>query len=1040
MYITFTNFVKDFVLYGGDMQSFSRVLITRVQELLRKSDERRLEQGKKWSTKEAMEHSDLQETGTYRRALWRKIQNAIVPILSELITYIDTNGNLELLQENKPWLTELWLRLLQNNKITVIQYSSFLTEENEMIRSKVPVKSSGRDGHFFKCCLPFSWLIKEKVDVMWENAKGVSENSPNHESVEECLRVLMSNSDVSAIIDVINERQEAVERYIHDFVHMNYKPINGEIELVARAIIITTRQLHNRDGVNGDTTDFNFPDIALVHKAYSRIEHRLACFSHLVRCKPSVVPQLLKVISVDDIEMTLDVIALQICLESLEPQQVNMANTYDRNEWCEHVISVRAPTESMMVQEKDLENEEKTMFILTACRHLWERITAIRLFIEHVYSYKSSVHQIKVNPQNCQNIAQLCKALDEETDFSKAKYIEAVVLFLLECINSFTSKDKKFTLDPDVFDIFMRYITGSSSSQTKSFSPFPDFEVDETPVVRSFLLQQLLTTRNNDGVKKYIQRYLVDARELSSDEHHVIRVCQLTADCMEDSFAADMTEHTFELKWFMAVTKDIITSNGQKLTTNQDSENLDIEFLDAISKTRHGLGLTAEWLFKSRKTDDDRFEDMAGPLNEVLSVVEDFVKRLKHRAPLVYLLKQLARRYGEPVVRELIQQPDLQWLIPREFEGYQFMESAPDRFITHGDIYADVRDALGDGLMSGNFDRLLSIFEGHDNVLTNDVLCLMAVYREITCGYRKPRNKLPIQQELRKFLALPDHLSTQVHKLAAKLLDNSQGEGFSALSAQPNQPRATVDLAENSFLPTMPEDDFEKVRSGLAEDVTWYECPAGHRYSIGDCGRAYQESRCPECKSEIGGTRHRLLPGNKELAADRNVRPVSNLSFISKCAEKLVLQQLLSHCSENAPLPNNQSAYRKFHSTETCLLKVHNDILLSMDRREVTLLVLLDLSAAFYTIDHELLLDLLQSDFGVTDDALQLVRSLLSERQQRVVIGKSCSKDYQMKYGFPQGSCIDPILFLLYTSRLFKLMEKHLPDMQGYADDTQLYL
>ena len=82
-------------------------------------------------------------------------------------------------------------------------------------------------------------------------------------------------------------------------------------------------------------------------------------------------------------------------------------------------------------------------------------------------------------------------------------------------------------------------------------------------------------------------------------------------------------------------------------------------------------------------------------------------------------------------------------------------------------------------------------------------------------------------------------------------------------------------------------------------------------------------------------------------------------------------------------------------------LKVQNDILLSMDRQEVTLLVLLDLSAAFDTIDHNLLLDLLQSDFGVIGSALHWVRSFLSERQQRVVVGQSCSKDYQMEYGVP---------------------------------------
>ena len=81
---------------------------------------------------------------------------------------------------------------------------------------------------------------------------------------------------------------------------------------------------------------------------------------------------------------------------------------------------------------------------------------------------------------------------------------------------------------------------------------------------------------------------------------------------------------------------------------------------------------------------------------------------------------------------------------------------------------------------------------------------------------------------------------------------------------------------------------------------------------------------------------------------------------------------------------------------------MQNDILLSMDRQEVTLLVLLDLSAAFDTIDHNLLLNFFQSDFGVIGSALQWVRSFLSERQQRVVVGQSCSKDYQMKYGVPQ--------------------------------------
>ena len=153
---------------------------------------------------------------------------------------------------------------------------------------------------------------------------------------------------------------------------------------------------------------------------------------------------------------------------------------------------------------------------------------------------------------------------------------------------------------------------------------------------------------------------------------------------------------------------------------------------------------------------------------------------------------------------------------------------------------------------------------------------------------------------------------------------------------------------------------------------------------------------------------------------------VSNLSLTSKCTEKLVIQQLLAYCSENAPLPNNQSAYRKFHSSETCLLKVQNDILLSMDQREVPLLVLLNLSAAFNTIVHNILItESLKSDFGVTDNALQRVNSLLSWRHQRVLMNQTCFKDYLIRY-IPQGSCLGQILFLLYISQLFKLMESQI--------------
>ena len=89
----------------------------------------------------------------------------------------------------------------------------------------------------------------------------------------------------------------------------------------------------------------------------------------------------------------------------------------------------------------------------------------------------------------------------------------------------------------------------------------------------------------------------------------------------------------------------------------------------------------------------------------------------------------------------------------------------------------------------------------------------------------------------------------------------------------------------------------------------------------------------------------------------KNYRPVSNLNFISKILERVVAAQLQSHLDEAGLMTAFQSAYRKHHSTESALLNIHNDILLNMAKGSVTALTLLDLSAAFDTIDHTILLD-----------------------------------------------------------------------------------
>ena len=172
----------------------------------------------------------------------------------------------------------------------------------------------------------------------------------------------------------------------------------------------------------------------------------------------------------------------------------------------------------------------------------------------------------------------------------------------------------------------------------------------------------------------------------------------------------------------------------------------------------------------------------------------------------------------------------------------------------------------------------------------------------------------------------------------------------------------------------------------------------------------------------------------------KNFRPVSNLPFLSKLTEKAVANQTVNFMSTHNLHPEFQSAYRKGHSTETALLRVRNDILMNMNRQHVTLLVLLDLSAAFDTIDHDVLLNRLKSTLGFGGNALAWFHSYLSDRFQHVVIANARSNRFDLKFGVPQGSCLGPLLFSIYTCRLFEIVSQHLPQVHCYADDTQLYL
>ena len=187
-----------------------------------------------------------------------------------------------------------------------------------------------------------------------------------------------------------------------------------------------------------------------------------------------------------------------------------------------------------------------------------------------------------------------------------------------------------------------------------------------------------------------------------------------------------------------------------------------------------------------------------------------------------------------------------------------------------------------------------------------------------------------------------------------------------------------------------------------------------------------------------------IKPTLKKDNADKDVlsnyRPISNLSAVSKLLERVVLNQLNQHLTDNNLYSEVQSGYRPQHSCETLLVRMFDDINNMIQADNVVIVVLLDLSAAFDTIDHSVLLGKLLNDYGIDGTALRWCKSYLENRSFAVKIDDRMSTFLELLFGVPQGSLLGPILFILYIKMLQKIAAKYGLNIQLYADDSQLYI
>ena len=185
-----------------------------------------------------------------------------------------------------------------------------------------------------------------------------------------------------------------------------------------------------------------------------------------------------------------------------------------------------------------------------------------------------------------------------------------------------------------------------------------------------------------------------------------------------------------------------------------------------------------------------------------------------------------------------------------------------------------------------------------------------------------------------------------------------------------------------------------------------------------------------------------VIPLIKKAGSDvqdpSNYRPITNVT-IYKILERLVLVRIRPHVHMSKQFSSFQSAYRRRHSTETTLLRVINGLNSSMESSSKSILLSLDISTAFDTIDTDKLLQRLESEFGIGGSASTWLRSYLTGRSCYVVMGDHKFDVWSCGSDVPHGSALVPILFSAFVSLISRIMKAHGIKYHHYANDTQLY-
>ncbi|KAK3552318.1 hypothetical protein QTP86_010384 [Hemibagrus guttatus] len=417
--------------------TFLKTIKRRLHALLMNHDEHNLS-AKNWVFKEASNIDSLQEGGTFRNTLWKRVQAAVIPFLAQLVSVIDRDRNLDiLLDENSgESVKKLWLDIFGNVKFLNVPYARV---DSNSVTKTILVQNSIVVHRNTGCLMPFSWIIKDHLEELWVHAL----HREGH-TLKQFEEFFWKTPLGRYIAEAKQEMQEEFfYRYLQDFISLTTTiTTEVELELLVGALTCCVNELRFREeAVRNDVTSFTW-----VHAAYHEFKNRLQNFSRMITIEPQIAQVLLdKAESRVGMEMVLDVYAAMACVEYLEPQGLHAFTNFEA--WLRQVKKLQVPVELVCSEESIRHYGERSKTLISHVQLGWRRIHALSLFVEHMLLGIEDVEK-GLKPLVLEHTRRLAQVLQKNSDLKMKQPFEAVITILKTCKDGANDRIFRFGFQP----------------------------------------------------------------------------------------------------------------------------------------------------------------------------------------------------------------------------------------------------------------------------------------------------------------------------------------------------------------------------------------------------------------------------------------------------------------------------------------------------------------------------------------------------------------------------------------------------------------